>query len=216
MNTKQKMYKAIVWTTLVATANQFEELGEAHPGPTCLHKSSEDKRSNIGCELDHRRRDQRAACKSQAPRIQTVNFQAFSTCPRCQRTLGAQIGFLGHLWTQCNNNPSTSTFKSTNNRPPSIAGTLYPAVTPSMVTAMDPTKTTSLTLATYATTSDLASTATFITNAPTSKRGHDRNLSSLRSHIHLTHRPHRALANRTETGEPVSGLPTHRKDRPIH
>ncbi|VDM01550.1 unnamed protein product [Schistocephalus solidus] len=49
----------------------------------------------------------RAARRSQALRINTA--QALPTCPRCQRLLRARIGLIGHLRTQCNNNPTTST-----------------------------------------------------------------------------------------------------------
>ncbi|VDM00476.1 unnamed protein product [Schistocephalus solidus] len=37
-------------------------------------------------------------------------------------------------------------------------------------------------------------------------------LSSMRPHIHVTHRPGRSLA----TGEPVPGAPTHSRDRRLH
>ncbi|VDL90744.1 unnamed protein product [Schistocephalus solidus] len=51
----------------------------------------------------------RAARKLQAPRINTANAEALPTCPRCQRTIRGRIGLVGHLRTQCNNNPTTST-----------------------------------------------------------------------------------------------------------
>ncbi|VDL85276.1 unnamed protein product [Schistocephalus solidus] len=51
----------------------------------------------------------RAAHKSQALRINTVIAQALPTCPRCQRTFRARIRLVGHLRTQCNNNPTTLT-----------------------------------------------------------------------------------------------------------
>ncbi|VDM01279.1 unnamed protein product [Schistocephalus solidus] len=51
----------------------------------------------------------RASRKSQAPLINTANAQALPTCPRSQRIFRARIGRVGHLRTQCNKNPTTST-----------------------------------------------------------------------------------------------------------
>ncbi|VDL89493.1 unnamed protein product [Schistocephalus solidus] len=50
----------------------------------------------------------RVARKSPALQINTANAQAMSTCLRCQSTSRTRISLVGHLRTQCNNNPTTS------------------------------------------------------------------------------------------------------------
>ncbi|VDL99768.1 unnamed protein product [Schistocephalus solidus] len=61
----------------------------------------------------------RAARKSPAPPIKTASDQALPTYPRCQRTFRAQISLLGHLRTQCTNNPKIPTSTSNSAKAPS-------------------------------------------------------------------------------------------------
>ncbi|VDL93500.1 unnamed protein product [Schistocephalus solidus] len=70
----------------------------------------------------------RAARKSPAPRTNTANAQALPTCPRCQRIFRARIGLVGHLRTQCTNNPTIPTTTSNSANPPSDSPTLSPGI----------------------------------------------------------------------------------------
>ncbi|VDL98052.1 unnamed protein product [Schistocephalus solidus] len=54
----------------------------------------------------------RAARKTPVPRSNIVDAQALPTCPCCQRTFCARIGLVGHLRTQCTNNPAIPTSTS--------------------------------------------------------------------------------------------------------
>ncbi|VDM00372.1 unnamed protein product [Schistocephalus solidus] len=77
----------------------------------------------------------RAARKSPAPRTNTANAQARPTCPRCQRTFRARIGLVGHLRTQCTNNPTVPSSTSNSANPPSDPPSLTPginAITPTI------------------------------------------------------------------------------------
>ncbi|BHF64165.1 hypothetical protein SprV_0200716400 [Sparganum proliferum] len=47
--------------------------------------------------------------ESQMSRHLNTSRQPLSTCPRCQRAFRARVGLVGHLRTQCANNPTTST-----------------------------------------------------------------------------------------------------------
>ncbi|VDL88727.1 unnamed protein product [Schistocephalus solidus] len=126
------------------------------------------------------------------PRINTVNARALPTCPRCQRTFRARIGLVGHLYTQCNNNPTklisttpasdatmTTTTATTDThfidlrrlQSPTPSSLLHPLRRSRQLTPLAPPP-------------------------PQHQRwGSGTNLSSLRLHIHLTHRPGRSLAN---------------------
>ncbi|VDL93576.1 unnamed protein product [Schistocephalus solidus] len=66
----------------------------------------------------------RAARKSPAPQTNTANALALSTCPRCQRTFRARISLVGHLRTQCTNNPTIPTSTSNSVNPPSDSTSL--------------------------------------------------------------------------------------------
>ncbi|VDL89731.1 unnamed protein product [Schistocephalus solidus] len=95
----------------------------------------------------------RASHNSQAPRINTAIAQVLSTCPRCRRTFRARIGLVGHLRTQYNNNPITSTSASdptTTTTPttddhfiyaptPTITDTILPPPPPAPITATNTT-----------------------------------------------------------------------------
>ncbi|VDL93874.1 unnamed protein product [Schistocephalus solidus] len=70
----------------------------------------------------------RAARKSPAPRINIANAQALPTCPRCHRTFRARIGLVGHLRTQCINNPTIQNYTSTSANPPSDSPALTPGI----------------------------------------------------------------------------------------
>ncbi|VDL91488.1 unnamed protein product [Schistocephalus solidus] len=78
----------------------------------------------------------RAARKSPAPRTNTANAQALPTCPRCQRIFRARIGLVGHLRTQCTNNPTIPISTSNSANPPSDSPTFTPginSITPTII-----------------------------------------------------------------------------------
>ncbi|VDL95924.1 unnamed protein product [Schistocephalus solidus] len=70
----------------------------------------------------------RAARKSPAPRINIANAQALPTRSRCHRTFHARIGLVGHLRTQCINNPTIQNSTSTSVNPTSDSFTLTPGI----------------------------------------------------------------------------------------
>ncbi|VDL91453.1 unnamed protein product [Schistocephalus solidus] len=70
----------------------------------------------------------RAAREPPAPRTNTVDARALPTCPRCQRIFHARIGLVGHLRTQCTNNPTIPTSASNSANPPSDSHTLTPGI----------------------------------------------------------------------------------------
>ncbi|VDL97638.1 unnamed protein product [Schistocephalus solidus] len=66
--------------------------------------------------------------KSPAPETNIVDAQALPTCLRRQRIFRARISLVGHLWTQCTNNPTIPTFTSKPANPSSDSHTLPPGI----------------------------------------------------------------------------------------
>ncbi|BHF69682.1 hypothetical protein SprV_0301272800 [Sparganum proliferum] len=131
----------------------------------------------------------REARKPQIPRSFNANGQPLPTCPRCQRTSRERNGLVGHLLTQCANNPkSTSpTLAPAANATPiatsvtadhivvvppsSTADTVRPPPTPASTTTTTTTITTTMTSSTPpndGTTPNVPSPSTITTNTPTS------------------------------------------------
>ncbi|VDM05155.1 unnamed protein product [Schistocephalus solidus] len=78
----------------------------------------------------------RAARRSPAPQTNTADAQALLTCPRSQRIFRARIGLVGHLRTQCTNNPRIPTSTSNSSNPPAASPTLTPginSITPTII-----------------------------------------------------------------------------------
>ncbi|VDL94431.1 unnamed protein product, partial [Schistocephalus solidus] len=135
--------------------------------------------------------------------------QALPTCPRCHRTFRARIGLVGHLRTQCINNPTIQNSTSTSANPLLDSPTLTTAInsfsptiietTSQRLTRVTPTTTT-------ATTTTTIKDGDYLLNCPHC----DRTLTSrigLVGHLRI---------HRTETYEPVPGAPTHSRDRRLH
>ncbi|VDL94189.1 unnamed protein product [Schistocephalus solidus] len=151
-----------------------------------------------------------AARKSPAPRINTANAQALPTCPRCQRIFRAQIGLVGHLRTQCTNNPTIPISTSNSANPHSDSPTLTPdinSITPTIIETTSiysspvTTTTTTTTDFTFTTTTTTTTTTTAISDGESllSCTQCDRTFTSrigLVGHLRI---------HRTETGEPVPG-----------
>ncbi|VDL96011.1 unnamed protein product [Schistocephalus solidus] len=70
----------------------------------------------------------RAARKSPAPWTNIFDAQALPTCSRCQRIFRVRIGLVGHLRTQCTNNPTIPISTSNSANPPSDSPTLTPGI----------------------------------------------------------------------------------------
>ncbi|VDL95276.1 unnamed protein product [Schistocephalus solidus] len=78
----------------------------------------------------------RVAQNSRAPRTNTANAQALPTFPSCQCTFRARIGLVGHLRTQCTNNPTIPPSTSNSANPPSDSPTRTPginSITPTII-----------------------------------------------------------------------------------
>ncbi|VDM02486.1 unnamed protein product [Schistocephalus solidus] len=124
LNTKLKMYKAVVLTKLLygvetwtVHSNQARKLNHSHL--SCLRRILKlrwqdripDPEAGAAIYETNRiaaAKAKSSACKSQAPRINNANSQALPTGLRCQRTFRARIGLVGHLQTQSNYNPTIS------------------------------------------------------------------------------------------------------------
>ncbi|VDL81425.1 unnamed protein product [Schistocephalus solidus] len=209
-------------------------MGGPCPGPIGLEKIRKGWCNRLHANrLDTNRftaaKAKRATHNSQAPRINTANAQALPTCPRCQRTFHARIHLVGYLRIKCNQNPTTSTsatsasdlttttIATTNNHSldapsPTIPDTFPPPPLPPTTA----TNTTYLNPATIVATYDYlqpatSTTTTITTTAPSTTDGDsvitcphcDRTFTS---HIGLV--SHLCI-HRTETGDSVSGAPTH-------
>ncbi|VDL88732.1 unnamed protein product [Schistocephalus solidus] len=155
----------------------------------------------------------RAARKSPAPRTNTSNAQALPTCPRCQRIFRARIGLVGHLRTQCTNNPTIPISTSNSANPPSDSPTLTP-----VINSIAPTITQTTSIYSSPVTPTTATTTAFTTTTTTISDGEsllsctqcDRTFTSrigLVGHLRI---------HRTETGEPVPGAPSHSRGRRLH
>ncbi|VDL90330.1 unnamed protein product [Schistocephalus solidus] len=157
----------------------------------------------------------RAARKSPAPRTNTVDAKALQTCQRRERIFRARIGLVGHLRTQCTNNPTISISTSNSANPFSDSPTLTPgtnSITPYIIettsqysSPITPTNATT-TAFTFTTTTTSISDGDPLLNFPqcnltfTSRIG-------LVGHLRIY---------RTETGKPVPGAPTKRRDHRLH
>ncbi|VDL95335.1 unnamed protein product [Schistocephalus solidus] len=70
------------------------------------------------------------------PRTNNTDAQALLTCTRCQRIFRALLALVGHLRTQCTNNPTIPTSASNSANPPSDSPTLTPginSITPTII-----------------------------------------------------------------------------------
>ncbi|BHF64576.1 hypothetical protein SprV_0200758200 [Sparganum proliferum] len=112
----------------------------------------------------------RVARKSQVPRLLDANYQLLPSCPCFQHASRARIGIVGHLLTQCANNPT------------STSSPLTPAPTPASTT----TTIISRTPPTDGATSGITLSFTIITNTPTPAMG-TRLITVL---IAIAHSPH--------------------------
>ncbi|VDL96343.1 unnamed protein product [Schistocephalus solidus] len=149
----------------------------------------------------------RVARKSPAPRTNTANAQAIPTCPHCQRAFHARIGLVGHLRTQCTNNPTIPTSKSNSAKPPSDSPTLTPGInliTPTIIesTSKYSSSVTSTAAATTATISD----KDCLLSCPHCDRTFTQRIG-LVGHLRI---------HRTKTGEQVPGAQTQSRDRQLH
>ncbi|VDL99888.1 unnamed protein product [Schistocephalus solidus] len=151
----------------------------------------------------------RVARESPVPRTNTANAQALPTCPRCQRTFRAWIGLVGHLRTECVNNPTIQNSTSTTANPPSE----YPTLTPG-INSISPT----IIETTYKYSSPVTSTTTTTAATTTISDG-----DSLLNYPHCDRTSTSRIGlvghlriHRTETGESVPGAPTHSRDRCLH
>ncbi|VDL95354.1 unnamed protein product [Schistocephalus solidus] len=154
----------------------------------------------------------RAARKSQEPRINTANAQALPPCSLCQSTFRARFGLVGHLRTQCNNNRKTSTSATSASDPTTMTN---PTTDNHFIDAPQPTTTDTILhpppLSRSRRRTPLASLPPPHWPPPTTchllppppppppppvpAMGIGTNLSSLRSHIRVTHQPSRSFAN---------------------
>ncbi|VDL83352.1 unnamed protein product [Schistocephalus solidus] len=149
----------------------------------------------------------RAARKSVAPRTNIVDAQALPTCPRCQRIFRARIHLVGHIRTQCTNNPTIPISMSNSANPPLDSATLTPGINSISRTIIETTSQ-------YASpvTHTTAFTTTTISNGDSLLNCSqcDRTFTSrigLVGHLRI---------HRTEIGEPVLGAPSHSRDRRLH
>ncbi|VDL93710.1 unnamed protein product [Schistocephalus solidus] len=106
----------------------------------------------------------RAAQKSSAPRTNTANAQALPTCPRCQRTFRARIGLVGHLRTQCTNNPTIPNSTSNSANPPSDSPTLTLGINPITPTIKETTSQYSSSVTSSSTTTTATAATTTISD----------------------------------------------------
>ncbi|VDL93143.1 unnamed protein product [Schistocephalus solidus] len=167
-----------------------------------------------------------AARKSQAPRINTANAHALPTCPLCQRTFRARSGLVGHLRTQCTNNPRKSTSATPASNPTTTTNpttdnnfidALQPTITepilsPPLPGSITATNTTCPTPTISVATLDFLSPAIFNTIAAPSTSDGDSVPNC--PHCDRTFTSHIGLVGhlrlyRTETGELVPGAPAH-------
>ncbi|VDL97746.1 unnamed protein product [Schistocephalus solidus] len=173
LNTKLKMYKAVVLTTLLygveartVYSNQTKKLNHFHlsclrrilklrwhdripdtevlerTGILSIHVMLRQMQllwsGHLLCEAKRIAvvKAKGAARKSPAPRTNIVDAQALKTCPRCQRIFRARIGLVGHLRTQCTNNPTILTSTSNSANPLSDSHTQTPginSITPTII-----------------------------------------------------------------------------------
>ncbi|VDL97221.1 unnamed protein product [Schistocephalus solidus] len=126
---------------------------------------------------------------------------AFPTYPRCQHTFRVRIGLVGHLRTQCTNNPTIPTFTSNSAKPPADSPTLIPGINSITPTILETTSlysspvtsTTAGTAATVTTTTTTTSDGGSLLNSPYCNR-------KFTSRIGLVGQ---LRIHRTETGEPA-------------
>ncbi|BHF78807.1 hypothetical protein SprV_0602192200 [Sparganum proliferum] len=106
--------------------------------------------------------------KSQLRPARNADAQPLLTCPRCQRTFRARTGLIGHLRINCTSRtaPTAVPLPASSSSSPPPTSSDYTA--PPLLTS--------------------SSSSSF-------RCGLDPYLSSLRPHLHLTHRPGRLLAN---------------------
>ncbi|VDL88653.1 unnamed protein product [Schistocephalus solidus] len=167
-------------------------------------KDSEDRGSNLRCQQDRRRQDQKSGTKLTTPGTNTVIAQALPTCPRCQRTFYSPIGLVGHLRRQCTNNPTIPPSTSNSASTPSDSPSLTPGISSITPTIIETTSQYSspVTLTTTTTISDGES----LLNYPHCNRTFT-SCIGLVGHLRI---------HLTENGEPVPGAPTHSRDRRLH
>ncbi|VDL91098.1 unnamed protein product [Schistocephalus solidus] len=146
----------------------------------------------------------RAARKSPAPRTNIVNAQAFLTCPRSHRTFRARIGLVGHLRTQCINNPTIQNSTSTSVNSPSDSLTFTPGIYFISPTIIETTSQCSARVTTTDTTANTISDGDSLLNCPHCDRTFTSRIG-LVGHLRI---------HRTETGEPVPGAPTQQRSPP--
>ncbi|VDL95537.1 unnamed protein product [Schistocephalus solidus] len=157
----------------------------------------------------------RAARKSPALRTNIVDAQTLPTFPRCQRIFRARIGLVGHLRTQCTNNPTIPISTSNSANPPSDSRTLtrgINSITPTTIettsiysSPVTPTTTTTTAFA-FTTTTTTISDGDSLINCPQCDRTFTSRIG-LVSYLPI---------HRTEPGETVPGAPTHSRDRRLH
>ncbi|VDL88802.1 unnamed protein product [Schistocephalus solidus] len=144
------------------------------------------------------------------PRTNIVNAQALPTCPRCNRTFLARIGLVGHLRTQCINNPTIRNSTSTSVNPPSDSRTITPGINSISPTIIETTSQCSARV-----------TLTTTTTAKTTTTISDGNslLNCLHCDCKFTARiglvGHLRI-HRTQTDEPVPGASTNSRDRRLY
>ncbi|VDL99181.1 unnamed protein product [Schistocephalus solidus] len=144
---------------------------------------------------------------SPAPRTNIVDAQALPTCPRCQRIFRVRIGLVGHLQTQCTNNPTIPISTSNYANPPSDSTTLTPginSITPTIIETtsqyLSPGTPTTATINAFAftTTTTTISDWDSLLNCPQCDRTFISRIS-LAGQLRIY---------RTAAGEPVPGAPT--------
>uniref|UniRef100_A0A183S875 C2H2-type domain-containing protein n=1 Tax=Schistocephalus solidus TaxID=70667 RepID=A0A183S875_SCHSO len=137
------------------------------------------------------------------------------TYPRCQRVFRARISLVGHLRTQCTNNPTIPISTSNSANPPSDSLTLTPginSITPTIIetksiysSPVNPTTATTTAFAFNTTTTTISDGESLrsCTQCDRTFTARIDLVGNLRKH-------------RTETGEPVPGAPPHSRDRRLN
>ncbi|VDL96862.1 unnamed protein product [Schistocephalus solidus] len=156
---------------------------------------------------------QKSGTKVNSARTNIVDARALPTCPRCQSIFRARIGLVGHLQTQCTNNPTILISSSNSANPPSNSPIRTPGINTITSTLIE---TTSQYASPVTPTTAFAATAVTTT---TTNINEESLLSCLQCDGTFTSRigliGHLRI-HRTETGEPVPGAPTHSRDSRLH
>ncbi|BHF67948.1 hypothetical protein SprV_0301097700 [Sparganum proliferum] len=145
----------------------------------------------------------REARKSQLRPVRNAYVQPLPTCPRCQRTLRARIGLIGHLRINCTSRTAPSVF------PP-------PAYSSSSLSPVNPDRSSVPPLPFSSSSSSSSSSFSTITS---DSRGEDQDYTC--SHCDRTFTSHIGLVgnlriHRTKAGELVPGAPTYTHRTRLH